>query len=364
MRVDGAQFSQVGPQADGAGGAATRGSWRGETLTVSSSPSSLLADAAEEMTFAQAEHEETKEVSERRVRSAGSTQIPQIQEIMAYLELLGDRDDQAKLEELTSKLRESRGFGGGQAARDAFGDVSQQFLALGYALRRFEDEDDAAAAATLREELEALVEDHGPAIQAGLNSAGAANAFAGGDAGRAAGFRECYRETVLGRESLGDTFNAILERFGAADTRRSIAFLIRAAGDDLAARGPSTAPAELRSIIEDLYQLEVLATVMEGCQALGEALARDFGVGPVDAERLTKNLIDLAGERWVSGDRVAALARDFQVREVDARIAFLTRTKVVLRDMPPKVFAEPESRDKLLRAAQDALDAAIEEEDA
>lgn len=103
---------------------------------------------------------------------------------------------------------------------------------------------------------------------------------------------------------------------------------------------------------------------MEGCQALGEALARDFGVGPVDAERLTKNLIDLAGERWVSGDRVAALARDFQVREVDARIAFLTRTKVVLRDMPPKVFAEPESRDKLLRAAQDALDAAIEEEDA
>lgn len=365
MRVDGGQFSQMGSQIDGgAGGASQQGVWRGESLSVISAASSPLADAAEELTFAQAEREEEKDVSERRVRPAGPAQVPQIQEIMAYLELLGDEDHQAKLDELASKLRASGGAGGGQAAREAFGDVSQQFLALGYLLRRFEDEGEAAAAAKLRDDIEALVDDHGPAIRAGINTATVTNIFADGEASQAASFRECYRETVLGHEALGETFNAILERFGADDTRRSISFLIRAAGEDLAARGPSTPAAELRSIINDLYQLEVLATVLDGCHDLKAAMERDFAVMGIAIDRLMKSLVGLAGERWISADRFAGLTRDMQVSEVPAKISFLTRTKGILRDMPPAIFAEPESRDKLLQAVQEALDLAIEDEDA
>lgn len=367
MRVDGAQFSQAGLQGDGRAGdaAAQQGSWRGEAVMVQASAASLLADAAEELTFAQAEREEEKEVSERHVRPESSTTVPQIQEIMAYLQLMGDdAARQGKLEALTARLRGSGGAGAGHAAREAFADISEQFLALAYVRRRCEEEGEPAAAAAVAEDLEALVEDHGPAIRAGLNTAEAARDFAADDPGRSAGFRECYRETVLGREALGDTFNAILDRFGGDDTRRSISALIRAVGDDLAARGPSTAPAELRSILEDLYQLEVLATVLDGCNELKDVMARDFDVPALPVDKLMKRLVGLAGERWVGSDRFTGLARDLNATAPGADVAFLTRTKGILRDIPLKVFADPDSRDKVIQAAQEALDLAIEDEEA
>lgn len=366
MKIEGAQFGQLGLQAGDqpAHAEGRQGSWRGETLTVQKSAASLLADAAEEMTFAQAEKEEEKDVSERKVHAPRGMEIPQIQEIMNYLELLGDENDQEKLQELLAKLK---GAGGGDAAgiaRGSFGDPSRQFLALGFATRHFEAEGgDPELAAGLREVLEEFHEDNAQAIWAGLNTAGAARDFADGDAGRADSFRECYRETVLGREGLAETFGSVLQRFGGDDMPRTVAFLIRAAGDDLSARGPSTPPAELKSIMEDLYQLEVLATVLESCHEMAGGLARDFGVHGLSGETLATRLVGLTGERWVPADRFSRLADDMGVTDVEARISFLQRSRLILRELPLKVFADPETRDKLLGAAQEALDLAIENEE-
>lgn len=366
MKIEGAQFGQIGLQGGDQPSHAEgrQGSWRGETLTVQKSAASLLADAAEEMTFAQAEREEEKDVTERKVRAPRGLDIPQIQEIMDYLELLGDGNDQEKLQELVSKLKDSGGRDAAGSARDAFGDPSRQFLALGYAVRHFQGEGaDPELATGLAQALEEFHEDNAQAIWAGLNTAEAARDFAGGDADRADGFRECYRETVLGREALADTFNAVLQRFGGDDMPRTIGFLIRAAGDDLSARGPSTPAAELKAIMEDLYQLEVLATVLESCHEAAAGLARDFGVRGIPGETLATRLVGLTGERWVPADRFARLADDMGATDVEARISFLQRSRLILREMPLKVFADPETRDKLLGAAQEALDLAIENEE-
>lgn len=366
MRLEGLHNAQVGAQNEDGLSATPQqtGSWRGESLSVQKTAATLLADAAEELTFAQAEREEEKDISERRMDAPGAANIPQIQEIMEYLEQMGDENDQAKLEQLSAKLRASGGAGAGQAVADAFGDVSKQFLALSYLVRHFEGgggEGDALD--EIRAALEELHEDRGPEIRAGLNSAARAREYADGDANRAESLRECYRETVLGRESLGETFNSVLERFGSKNVRRSIEFLVRAAGDDLGSRGPSTDPAELKSILEDLYQLEVLATVLDGCNEMSAAMERDFSVFTVEPEALMKRLIGLTGERWITSDRVAGLGRDMGVYDVEANVGFLSRLRGILREMPLKVFTDPESRDRLLSAAQEALDLAIEEED-
>lgn len=169
MRVDGLHNTQVGAQGGDrlAGTAQQNGSWRGEALSVQKSTATLLADAAEELTFSQAEREEEKDVSERRVHAAGPTNIPKIQEIMEYLDRMGDPDDQARLKELTAKLSGSGGSDPGQAAAALFGDVSKQFLALSHALHHFEGEGgDAETAAAIRDALETLHDDRGPEIRA------------------------------------------------------------------------------------------------------------------------------------------------------------------------------------------------------
>ena len=48
---------------------------------------------------------------------------------------------------------------------------------------------------------------------------------------------------------------------------------------------------------------------------------------------------------------------------MEAQIHFLTGLKVLMRDMPVKVFVDADQRQTIFQAAQDALDAAIDRED-
>jgi len=78
---------------------------------------------------------------------------------------------------------------------------------------------------------------------------------------------------------------------------------------------------------------------------------------------LTREVIRLTGERWVTSARFTTLAKDLEVTGTPAEIAFFTGLKAILRDLPPKVFPDPESRDALMKAIQGALDEAIDREE-
>lgn len=78
---------------------------------------------------------------------------------------------------------------------------------------------------------------------------------------------------------------------------------------------------------------------------------------------LMRALVTLTGEKWVTASRFETLADQWVPGDVQARIAFLAGVRNLLRDIPLKVFADPEIRQSILTAAQDALDAAIDREE-
>ena len=82
-----------------------------------------------------------------------------------------------------------------------------------------------------------------------------------------------------------------------------------------------------------------------------------------DPLQLTREVIRLTGERWVTPSRFTSLAGELGVRGTPAQIAFLTGLKAMIRDLPPKVFADAESRDAVIKAVQGALDEAIDAEE-
>jgi type III secretion protein W len=82
-----------------------------------------------------------------------------------------------------------------------------------------------------------------------------------------------------------------------------------------------------------------------------------------DPVALTKEVIQLTGERWVNTTRFTQLARDLGVHENQAQILFYTGLKSMIRGLPVKVFPDPETRDALIKALQGALDEAIEVEE-
>lgn len=83
----------------------------------------------------------------------------------------------------------------------------------------------------------------------------------------------------------------------------------------------------------------------------------------IDPLQLTREVMRLTSERWVTASRFTSLASQLGVSGTAAEIAFFTGLKVMMRDIPPKVFTDPDSRDAVLKAVQGALDEAIDREE-
>ena len=82
-----------------------------------------------------------------------------------------------------------------------------------------------------------------------------------------------------------------------------------------------------------------------------------------DPLELTREVIRLTSERWVNSSRFSALALQLGVHDNAMQIAFYTGLKGMIRELPQKIFADPETRDALLKALQGALDDAIDREE-
>ena len=74
---------------------------------------------------------------------------------------------------------------------------------------------------------------------------------------------------------------------------------------------------------------------------------------------LMQDLVTLTGDKWVSALQFSAMADRWGVKELRARITFITAIKTLLRGMPVKVFADSDARQSLLNAVQEALDREI-----
>lgn len=87
-----------------------------------------------------------------------------------------------------------------------------------------------------------------------------------------------------------------------------------------------------------------------------------------DTERrafdLLKELVALTAERWASPGRFGTLARQWVPEGTPAQIRFLTQVKAIVRSMPTQVFVDLDARQTMLGALQEALDQAIEQEEA
>lgn len=84
----------------------------------------------------------------------------------------------------------------------------------------------------------------------------------------------------------------------------------------------------------------------------------------IEALNLMKGLVGLLDEKWVTANRFLAITQRYSADPTPARIALMTGLKTLIRTLPVGVFADAESRDRLMQAAQAALDGVIDEEDA
>ena len=248
---------------------------------------------------------------------------------------------------------------------------------------------DGTSEEALREHLQEygakLEKEHGPAIAAGNNIAPVLNDLVQSRPDDAGDVRDFYRQAVLGYQSPSESYRYIamhLGQFnGGPDTPGAspvadgpefekhfsvtIDFLSSALAADLAATRPSGEPARLGEVVDGLYQVRFLGNAHASCRDLLSKFHKSTNNSvPVAPFRLMTGMLDSANGGRVSDADFLRMASDFNLPPLEPTINFLTQFRDVARNLPPRAYDKPETRERVLDAMQKAIDHSIDEEEA
>ncbi len=257
------------------------GLFRGQNVQQSDA-SSQLANAAEEMSFAASEKVE-KKLSERKAGSKEALRSSATELAEKYVNMMANAQSARKLHEFLDAMKKM-----GESASDAelrqllgehFSDSTDQFAALSFAEEALaKDPAQQGLLAKVKSLKEQLLHDAGPAIRSGLNIAADVMAFAKKGLEGAQALRDLYRFSVLGGQTIGAVYQAIMARYGATQFAQSLEFLLRAASSDLDGKlmGSSLEPSQLKNAIDDIYHVQSLGNMHRSLSELLDSTRRLF----------------------------------------------------------------------------------------
>jgi type III secretion protein W len=92
--------------------------------------------------------------------------------------------------------------------------------------------------------------------------------------------------------------------------------------------------------------------------------AKRAAVAPA-ANHVLLRLLDLAEQTWVGAAEIGRIPEEagLKLRTLEAEIYFLRELADVVRALPLRVYKEPDQRERLIDAVQEALDDAVRREE-
>jgi type III secretion protein W len=335
--------------------AGAKGSLAGLAVKVATSQESLLANAAEELTFC-VDNTEELDLKERKEKKAIGSEL--LERVKLYQELMRREGRQDKIEELAAALR------GAASAKDVLEKAEALFQdpADAYAALSEMAEDDSVGP-FVKEALAELMGTGGEEIKASLAGALAGEDFP--DLGPPLELKSDYVRAAVDFPGPLEMLGNILKSFGPDGFDRGVDFLVKALSADLAADKPSRDKTVLESVSGQLGQVRILG----GVRALGQNLAErwrsahgqeDSKLGDMD---FVKFVLEGSKDHLKASslaDLVVALANPPDIeKEVLFRQDFFNAAK----NVSIQTFGDPEARGRLLSTLQEGLDLAVAKED-
>ena len=351
------------------------GTYRGRRVLTVPNPLSMIEEAAEEVGM-EAEERMDRRLEERR-GSHGHTESPKKSAMTSLLTGESEAEaeaqaesilDREELEDYVRYLEDHRNSSEKEVLDEAerrFADVSDQYQAMAEAGTLLGDGEENAGLRQALDRAEAnLLETSGPAVRAGLNIVEAALALASSGFAPVDEIRDFYRKSILDFASVADLYKKIIQRFGKEKFQTSVEFLLRASGQDLESAGPSISKEQLRSVTDQLYDVEVLGNMHRNLSDLLDRTRELFKQGlHAEAFDLMSEILRLTGERWIRAEDFQQMLEKAEIADLHASIYFLTALREQIRLIPLKVYPSTESRGKMLDAAQLALDGIVEKDE-
>jgi type III secretion protein W len=373
MSIQATQFMQgVSPGATPAGQdkAMPQGLFMGARVTQEASPMSLLADAAEELTFSLSESEESR-LDERKEKAGAKEQRhfdPFIEaarklaqeggekfgRALSHLEGLFKARNNASLAELMDALK-----GALDQPNQEEPDPADQFTLLAGLKDRLGEAHPLAG--TIDRALEGLATEQAFAVASGLAVDLAAPDFAElGDKD----LRGTYRSVVADFDSPRETLSLLRARFGDDAMDKGLDFLMTVLGNELSSAGPSLEKSRLKALTGDLAAVRVLGIVHNCCAAVLERLDTAHGVkSRMSSEQLLDSVLTARDNQYAGMQDFQHLAQRAGTPDTEREVLFLQDLLQGLRDLPDLFYEGHDTRQRLQGALQNALDDAVRRED-
>ena len=344
------------------------GSFMGLAVSEVPSAASVLAEVTRELGLSAAEvagepdledfeqDNKTEEERKERARKCRETLIEDqemVRQTHALQDYLDSRQDKHDMQ------REIARF---------FSSPAQLYVALGYILSQMEGEEAGTAppsskAQTVRGLMADLEESEGPRLQAGmvamLHGAGYADLDGSGS------LSNLYARTVCDFTSVNEVFAHVQQQYGGKAFDRAVDFLFEALSADMNTHCPSMEMTHLTYVHANLGLVRLMQNVHDQCAAL---LARWERVHEMRHCQLTPldmagMLVDLRQTSYTGAVHMESIAARAEPPDVEREVLFLQELLGLVRGLPPRLYDGEEGYARVLGAAQEAVDKAVERED-
>lgn len=365
MSIDGIQQNafQTGASqaATAAAGEAAKGVFMGHAVATVESPESLLADAAEELTFSV---DTTDKFSIRDRKERDSSRIGR-KLLELYRVLMARAGKSDKTQEAIARLKNAADR---QAMRNAiltvFSDVTDAWACFQEAIETLER--DPSVSKEKLQDLQTIADDfereNASAIRLGLQGALAGESYP--ELGDVDATRDFYRQTVGEFSNVTEVFSEIQAKY---DTNfdKAMDFLFSAISADIDSETPSMGGAHLESIHHKLGLVRLTQSAYRICEDVMNRWSKVHGEknGTLDAMGLLGAVMDLHAKSFISTHQVNDICAKARPSDIEHEVLFLQDLLGAVRKFPVALFDNEQGRMTVLDAVQEAVDDAVNRED-
>jgi type III secretion system TyeA family effector delivery regulator len=173
------------------------------------------------------------------------------------------------------------------------------------------------------------------------------------------------REELAAFENLGEVYTSLVGQSSPQDFMAAADLMIKKLGGDIHAQGSSAELVQLKSTLDTLYHLELARNTFSSFSDVTNRMATSFGEKWHDgAHRLMRDVLPLKDQRWLDGAKVRTTVDKLGISTSEAKIYLFRELYVVFSKLPDKAYPDHDSRLRITGAVQEALDVAINEEEA
>ncbi|MGE9550888.1 type III secretion system gatekeeper subunit SctW [Erwinia amylovora] len=312
-----------------------------------------LTDSLEEigMMFSEKVEKKTKGLNRRQINTqhlrSNRGAVERIERLAELYQLL-DGQQQDRLETRLSALKGVLNKGPEPDAdalvEAADNDPARCDLLLRMTLREADRSGDTQTAAAASHGLNALHDNYGDKVRAGLNTAPAIASFTT-DPTEKQSMRNLYYHGIVKHQSASVILDSLLERFGREQFMPGLRTLQRALAEDIASLTPSLSSRSLHKIHLGLSEAGQLTQLIADSDRLLDRLRSGGKIPPsaLGGLDMTRRLLSVA-ETGLQPRDITSIGKEYAGEKPEAQMRFLNGLLPLMNDMPLMLWRDRKNR--------------------